>query len=90
MLVPPVGAKPATALVVDDSQRYVYAPLPPVGVLPVSGLGDEPEQTVCAALIVLVLITGVTVIATAVVTSVHKPDVTTLLYQVLTVNAPTV
>ena len=63
-------------------------PLPPVGVDPVNATGVDPLQIVWAAAIVLVAITGLTVICIAVEISVHPPDVTVLLYHVVCVNAP--
>ena len=47
----------------------------------------SPAQIVCGAAIVLFAITGFTVISMAIDTSVHPPDVTILLYQVVCVNA---
>ena len=63
-------------------------PFPPVGVEPVRAAGVAPLQIVCAAATVLAAITGVTVICMAAATSVHPPDVTVLLYQVVAVKLP--
>ena len=56
--------------------------------LPVNPAGAVPAQIVCAALIVLLAIAGVTVIAIAVETSEQEAEDTVLLYQVFVVKAP--
>ena len=87
MAVPDATENPDVAPVAELSHEYPYTPFPPVGVAPLNADGVTPEQIVCAALIVLPAITGFTVTATAAEVSIQPPELTTLLYQVLAVNA---
>jgi hypothetical protein len=60
--VPLAAANPVVALVVELSHAYIYVPLPPAGVDPVSAVGVVPVQMLCAVDAVLFAITGFTVI----------------------------
>ena len=88
MLVPDAAANPEVALVVELNQVYVGEPEPPVGTEPVSAAGVVLVIIDWLLPIVLPAITGLTVIAKALVVSVAQtPELTTRLYQVFAVNA---
>jgi hypothetical protein len=89
LLVPEAALKPAEALVVLLSHKYVIEPFPPVAVEPINVLGVEPVQIVCADEIELFDSTGLTVISMAEVVMVGQtPALTERLYHVVAVNAP--